>query len=153
MMAQWLFAQSDPSAGGQVAGIALVALALGLVIVSALKGRWWAFFFLLVPILVFALPFTALRLAKPNSWWARRFYGDEKMATAIKRHGIVPADRVDQPVPSTAPSGVPARAPLSEASPPSGLPTQPPAGWYPDPHGAARLRYWDGADWTDQTGA
>ncbi|MFE5401653.1 phospholipid scramblase-related protein [Streptomyces sp. NPDC056580] len=27
-----------------------------------------------------------------------------------------------------------------------------PAGWYPDPHGAARtLRYWDGAQWTDHT--
>jgi hypothetical protein len=27
-----------------------------------------------------------------------------------------------------------------------------PAGWYPDPHGAARLRWWDGARWTDHTG-
>ena len=27
----------------------------------------------------------------------------------------------------------------------------PPAGWYPDPQGQARLRYWDGAGWTDQT--
>jgi hypothetical protein len=29
----------------------------------------------------------------------------------------------------------------------------PPAGWYPDPQGQARLRYWDGAGWTDQTSA
>jgi len=29
----------------------------------------------------------------------------------------------------------------------------PPAGWYPDPQGQARLRYWDGAAWTDQTSA
>ncbi|KUN39766.1 phospholipid scramblase-related protein [Streptomyces longwoodensis] len=29
-----------------------------------------------------------------------------------------------------------------------------PAGWYPDPHGAAKtLRYWDGARWTDHTHA
>ncbi|MFI1509071.1 phospholipid scramblase-related protein [Streptomyces sp. NPDC020597] len=29
-----------------------------------------------------------------------------------------------------------------------------PAGWYPDPHGAAQtLRYWDGAQWTEQTHA
>ncbi|MFI7498757.1 phospholipid scramblase-related protein [Streptomyces sp. NPDC049687] len=29
-----------------------------------------------------------------------------------------------------------------------------PAGWYPDPHGAARtLRYWDGAQWTEHTHA
>jgi len=29
----------------------------------------------------------------------------------------------------------------------------PPAGWYPDPQGQARLRYWDGNAWTDQTSA
>ena len=27
----------------------------------------------------------------------------------------------------------------------------PPADWYADPHGIARLRYWDGAAWTDHT--
>jgi hypothetical protein len=25
----------------------------------------------------------------------------------------------------------------------------PPAAWYPDPHNASQLRYWDGAAWTD----
>lgn len=25
----------------------------------------------------------------------------------------------------------------------------PPAGWYPDPTGGTRLRWWDGTDWTD----
>lgn len=25
----------------------------------------------------------------------------------------------------------------------------PPAGWYPDPAGGSRLRWWDGLDWTD----
>lgn len=28
-------------------------------------------------------------------------------------------------------------------------PTSVPAGWYPDPHGVAELRWWDGRDWTD----
>jgi uncharacterized protein YxjI len=28
-------------------------------------------------------------------------------------------------------------------------PTQPPAGWYPDPSGHAEQRYWDGTAWTD----
>jgi hypothetical protein len=26
-----------------------------------------------------------------------------------------------------------------------------PAGWYPDPTGNARVRYWDGSEWTDHT--
>jgi Protein of unknown function (DUF2510) len=25
----------------------------------------------------------------------------------------------------------------------------PPSGWYPDPRGGTRLRWWDGGDWTD----
>ncbi|WP_158861786.1 DUF2510 domain-containing protein [Leifsonia sp. AG29] len=28
---------------------------------------------------------------------------------------------------------------------------QPAAGWYPDPHGGASLRWWDGARWTEHT--
>lgn len=26
----------------------------------------------------------------------------------------------------------------------------PPPGWYPDPEGGARLRYWEGTDWSDR---
>lgn len=41
----------------------------------------------------------------------------------------------------------PAPSPL-DLSPP---PPLPPANWYPDPHDAAYLRYWDGARWTEHT--
>jgi uncharacterized protein DUF2510 len=52
------------------------------------------------------------------------------------------------------PAGVFAQRPETEpvlAQPPAG--TAPPAGWYPDPKGEARLRYWDGKDWTVDTAA
>jgi hypothetical protein len=32
--------------------------------------------------------FGAARLAKPESWWARRFYGPDKLAQATLRHAI-----------------------------------------------------------------
>ena len=34
---------------------------------------------------------------------------------------------------------------------PTGLPDAPEPGWYPDPAGQARLRYWDGQGWSEQT--
>ncbi len=53
-------------------------------------------------------------------------------------------------------------APTSEAPPPRPMTPLPPmaspptptfgkAGWYSDPQGLARVRYWDGAAWTNQT--
>jgi Protein of unknown function (DUF2510)/zinc-ribbon domain len=47
-----------------------------------------------------------------------------------------------------APSQAPATA--TQIVPPS---AQPAPGWYADPHGAARVRYWDGGAWTEQTQA
>jgi hypothetical protein len=53
---------------------------------------------------------------------------------------------------SAAPAGAAPAGPTSPASG-GGAGGGPPAGWYPDPQGQARLRYWDGAGWTDQTSA
>jgi hypothetical protein len=44
----------------------------------------------------------------------------------------------------------PAAAPAVAAPPPPPPPSVP-AGWYPDPHGQALQRYWDGAAWTEHT--
>lgn len=41
------------------------------------------------------------------------------------------------------------QAPSTAGTPPA--PSLPPADWYADPHHVARLRYWDGARWTDHT--
>jgi hypothetical protein len=43
----------------------------------------------------------------------------------------------------------PGPAAAAPSTPPP--PQNPPADWYPDPHGQARLRWWDGSQWTDQT--
>jgi hypothetical protein len=53
---------------------------------------------------------------------------------------------------ATPPPMAPARpeAAAPPAQPPAGGPGQP-AGWYPDPQGRARVRYWDGQAWTDHT--
>jgi hypothetical protein len=56
-----------------------------------------------------------------------------------------------------APAPTPAPAePRTEAQPPAGAGAAAagggqPAGWYADPKGEKRLRYWDGTGWTDQT--
>jgi hypothetical protein len=52
------------------------------------------------------------------------------------------------PGPSAA-SPQPGPAAAAPSTPPP--PQNPPADWYPDPHGQARLRWWDGSQWTDQT--
>ena len=56
---------------------------------------------------------------------------------------------VVEPVLAVTPSDPVAVVPESPAPPPP--PSLPPANWYPDPHGLKRLRYWDGAQWTEHT--
>jgi hypothetical protein len=48
-----------------------------------------------------------------------------------------------QPVASPSPSATPAQG--------GGESSGPAPGWYPDPQGQKRLRYWDGGRWTEQT--
>jgi len=53
-----------------------------------------------------------------------------------------PATPPQQPATAPQPAATPAAAPASGG---------PAAGWYPDPQGQKRLRYWDGERWTEQT--
>jgi hypothetical protein len=52
--------------------------------------------------------------------------------------------------PATAALSIPTGQPESKPAPEASGPV---AGWYPDPKGEARLRYWDGKDWTENTAA
>ena len=38
---------------------------------------------------------TAIRLAKPNSWWARRFYDERKLARAQARYPRIKVERTE----------------------------------------------------------
>jgi uncharacterized protein DUF2510 len=70
-----------------------------------------------------------------------------------------PAAAASQPAtaaqPTAAGAGTPATAAAGGAASSAAAAgsSGPPAGWYPDPQGEARLRYWDGAAWTDRTSA
>lgn len=69
--------------------IALVTLIVVVVIPAGitLSKRLWVEFLigLVLPGIVWII--AAFRLARPSSWWARRFYGTEKMQRAENRFG------------------------------------------------------------------
>ena len=88
----------------------------------------------------------------------RRRVGDMAAGTFVVRAGTV---RVPLPAagvvvgPTAGPYATPASASQAQpAATPAAAPSPkplPPASWYPDPAGQARLRYWDGAGWTEHT--
>ena len=56
---------------------------LASIVICALKGRWLMFF--VGFIINVTHPIGASRLAKPESWWARRFYDETKLGRAEAR--------------------------------------------------------------------
>lgn len=82
------------SSGARVVLTALVALSIVCVFICAYKGKYRiALVAVFVPVIAYVC---AIRLARPDSPWARRFYGPEKLARAQRR--AVSFDRWTNPV-------------------------------------------------------
>jgi hypothetical protein len=65
---------------GLISGVALHGL---LILVCVLKGKYRAALIsCLLPLIAWVL---AIRLARPTSWWARKFYGPQREARALER--------------------------------------------------------------------
>ncbi len=74
---------SPDDAGSSAAYVLVVALHLLWVVIAFLKGkRHLGLIGIVVPVVAVVC---ALRLAKPTSCWARRFYGEDKRARALHR--------------------------------------------------------------------
>lgn len=81
----------DPFAASSGVAIAYTVVLIGLLLVApptitALKGHW-ALFAAGWLTIGFVWWIAALRLARPESWWSRRFYGPDKLARARARYG------------------------------------------------------------------
>ena len=62
-----------------------LAVSIGTAVICLLKAKYWTFVAGLFIGLFWVVG--AIRLAKPSSWWARRYYDGAKMALAVQRHG------------------------------------------------------------------
>jgi hypothetical protein len=70
-------------------GASAVAAYIAAIVISGLKGKP---FMVVMGILTLGMPafslwpvIGAIRIAKPNSTWARKYYGEEKMQIALTR--------------------------------------------------------------------
>ena len=89
--------------------------------------------------------------------------GNQRVGDMAAGTWVVRAEVAGQPVDQLLSQAAPAAVPGGWQQPAAGgwqQPAQPaapapaqPAGWYADPSGQARLRYWDGAAWTEHTSA
>ena len=79
------FDAETSSDGGRWSLLAIIAVHFALVVVTLLKGKVWTG--LIAIFVVFVALVAAIRLAKPHSPWARRFYrpGSRRLARAEER--------------------------------------------------------------------
>jgi len=74
------------STGASIAvAFAVVASMLVLPVINALKGKWWFALLFFVPWGPVLGLVGAIRLAKPHSYWARRWYTEDKRTTSMVR--------------------------------------------------------------------
>jgi hypothetical protein len=79
----WAPLASSVAAGS---GVVVGGLLIGCSVVCAMKGKWWvAGLGFLFPVVILAWPVCAMLVAKPGSFWARRFYDDYWMMKAEDR--------------------------------------------------------------------
>ena len=67
-----------------VLGIVILGAWLALIVLNALKRKWWFMGFAIL-----GSPWSiigAARLAKPDSWWCRERYEDDKRARVNERY-------------------------------------------------------------------
>lgn len=65
--------------------VCILGLILTSVVICGMKGKYGM---IAGGILLHILWYVgAIRIAKPDSWWARRYYGAQKLAIAQQRHG------------------------------------------------------------------
>jgi hypothetical protein len=85
--------------------IVILLIVIGLVAINVLKGKpWLAALGLVVHICWYV---GAIRLAKPDSWWARRYYDEDKLHRSQVRFKVEPT--VPPPLP---PGGVSPAVPM-----------------------------------------
>jgi hypothetical protein len=71
------------SVGGLIFGLVLIGLLLSAGVICAMKGKW--IFFVVGWFSGIFWIIGASRLAKPNSYWAKRRYGDLEIAESERR--------------------------------------------------------------------
>lgn len=87
--------QNDNVIGYLVLGAILLGI-LALIVINILKGKYWTalgtvFLFGLIGIICSIVG--SVRVAKPGSWWAKRFYDEERKQEALYHHDAAKAAR------------------------------------------------------------